>query len=96
MDSSGKALGKASGDLKSMAGSKVNETGEIVNSSGQVVGKVADKAMSSVPGLDVVQSAQGTEIKTSGGSGGGIEITLQTTREGTTLTIKIPGAFQQQ
>jgi sporulation protein YlmC with PRC-barrel domain len=82
-----------------MTDSKFNEGGEVVNSSGKEVGKVGDKAKedsSSVSGFDVVQSAKGTEIKTSAGNGGGIEITMQTTKEGTTLTIRIPGVFQQQ
>jgi len=57
-----------------------------------------DKANGESPKLDIVRTAQGAEVKASGGSmgAGGIEITMQTTKEGTTLTIKIPGAFQQQ
>jgi hypothetical protein len=103
VDSSGKVLGKATGDLSSMAGSSVNEAGEIVNDSGEVVGKVSDDTKDALGGVqgkgqDALALVKGFKPDVGGGniSAGGIEINVQTTMEGMSLTIKIPGSFQQQ
>jgi hypothetical protein len=67
------------------------------------VGDVTGKGTESVGGADSkAKDAQalvsGFKSENGGGSinAGGIEINVQTTAEGMSLTIKIPGSFQQQ
>jgi len=101
VDESGKVLGKASGDLQSISGKKVNEAGEIVDEkTGDVLGKVSSVSQhGSKPGdVSVDQKDGQTVVKANTGEGGsgGIQISVNTTKDGISLTINIPGSFQQQ
>lgn len=96
VDKSGQVVGKASGDLSLMAGNGVNDSGQIIDS-GKVVGRVSETAGEN-KGQDAKELVDGF-MPESGGSqyvkAGGIQISVQTTREGMSLTINIPGRFQQ-
>jgi hypothetical protein len=95
IDESGHVLGQASGDLASMAGKSVNDSGEIVDS-GRVVGRVGDLTEK---GQNISTMIHGFTPET-GGSGSvnasGIQINVQTGKEGMSLNINIPRNFQRQ
>jgi hypothetical protein len=100
IDESGQVLGEASGDVSMMAGKTVNDSGEVIDS-GKAVGRVSDVTgkVAEQKGQDIGTAINGFTPET-GGSGnvnaGGVQISVQTTKEGMNLTINIPGSFQQQ
>jgi hypothetical protein len=95
VDESGQVLSRTAGDVSSM-GKSDNKAGEIVDT-GKVVGRVSHVAEGK--GQDVGALIKGFTPDT-GGSGSvnahGIQISVQTTKDGMSLTINIPGSFQQQ
>jgi hypothetical protein len=84
------------GDLSSMVGKTVTDTGEIMDA-GKVVGRVSDVAGGKGPDIDTMIKGFTPE---SGGSGminaRGVQISVQTMKEGMSLTINVPGRFQLQ
>lgn len=126
VDSSGKLVGKASGDITEMVGRTVDESGNIVSSTGDIIGHVTEniglgkildtgdvvddkgnvfgKARSNFKPSPVVDSGDTEPKKLHMGPGLGTEIdhptdiflNVQSTREGISITIRIPTGFIQQ
>ena len=95
VDESGQVLGRTTGDVSSMASKNVEE-GEIVDT-GKVVGRVSH--VTGGKGQDVGTLINDFAADTGGRgnvSAHGIQISVQTTKDGMSLTINIPGSFQQQ
>jgi hypothetical protein len=96
VDESGQILGKASGDVSSMAGKTVNDSGEVLDS-GNVVGRVSDVAEKKGNDIGTMINRFTSESGRSGSvNAGGIQISVQTTKQGMSLTINIPVNFRQQ
>jgi hypothetical protein len=86
-------------DLKNLPGQKLNGTSEIIDDRGLVVGNLIEDADGTAGKLNLPLVGGSTTGKRDVGQisdmGRGIEIQVQTTKDGTTLTIKIPGCFHQ-
>ncbi|KAL5314310.1 hypothetical protein ACEPPN_018736 [Leptodophora sp. 'Broadleaf-Isolate-01'] len=100
-DEARKSHRKETGDLKSMTGRTVNGAGEIVYDSGMAIGKVNGVASAAEDEVSKTEAKQDEHQVSRRGdseaaSVSGIEIKVETNPAGTTLTIKIPGAFQHQ
>lgn len=95
IDESGRKLGKATGDYPSMAGKSINDAGEITDA-GKVVGRVSQvEEHQAQDGIAIKGFMPGME-QSGSVNAHGIQINVQSTKDGVSVTINIPGVFQQQ
>ena len=95
IDESEEKLGKATADHPSIVGNSINNAGRITDA-GKAVDRVSQvEELQGQAGIAIEGFKPGME-QSGSVNAHGIQINVQSTKDGVSVTINIPGAFQQQ